>query len=102
MGSFRAIFPISLALLFGIAPISAGFAQSHQKVPSDRTAHRSKHKVHPHSHYYRNVNGKRVHSPVRVRSAPAGATAECWDGTYSFSLNHNGTCSHHGGVREWL
>lgn len=34
--------------------------------------------------------------------APAGATAECNDGTYSWSQHHSGTCSHHGGVSEWL
>ena len=35
-------------------------------------------------------------------NAPAGATAICRDGTYSYSQNHSGTCSHHGGVRQWL
>ncbi len=29
---------------------------------------------------------------------PAGASAKCNDGTYSYSLHHSGTCSHHGGV----
>jgi hypothetical protein len=33
---------------------------------------------------------------------PPGATALCRDGTYSFSRHHSGTCSHHGGVRQWL
>jgi uncharacterized protein YraI len=33
---------------------------------------------------------------------PAGATAICNDGTYSFSANRRGTCSHHGGVAQWL
>lgn len=31
-----------------------------------------------------------------------GATAECNDGTYSYSANHRGTCSHHGGVKRWF
>jgi Protein of unknown function (DUF3761) len=35
-------------------------------------------------------------------SSPAGATAKCADGTYSFSQHRSGTCSHHGGVAEWL
>lgn len=35
-------------------------------------------------------------------AAPAGATAICNDGTYSYSLHHSGTCSHHGGVASWL
>jgi hypothetical protein len=34
--------------------------------------------------------------------APPGATALCKDGTYSFSQTHSGTCSHHGGVAQWL
>jgi hypothetical protein len=33
---------------------------------------------------------------------PPGATAVCRDGTYSFSQHHSGTCSHHGGVAQWL
>jgi uncharacterized protein YgiM (DUF1202 family) len=40
--------------------------------------------------------------PVRSDSAPEGASARCNDGTYSFSQNRRGTCSHHGGVAEWL
>jgi len=35
-------------------------------------------------------------------SAPPGATAQCKDGTYSYSQHHSGTCSHHGGVAVWL
>ena len=52
--------------------------------------------------YYTNVNGYRVQSPTYYDSAPAGATALCRDGTYSFSRNRRGTCSHHGGVARWL
>jgi Protein of unknown function (DUF3761) len=37
-----------------------------------------------------------------VGSPPPGATAVCRDGSYSFSQTHSGTCSHHGGVAEWL
>ena len=33
---------------------------------------------------------------------PPGATAQCADGTYSFSSHRRGTCSHHGGVLRWL
>jgi hypothetical protein len=35
-------------------------------------------------------------------SPPAGATAQCADGTYSYSQHRSGTCSHHGGVSRWL
>jgi peptidoglycan hydrolase-like protein with peptidoglycan-binding domain len=52
---------------------------------------------------YNNVNGNTVHSPSYSSSGnPAGATAQCGDGTYSFSLHHSGSCSHHGGVSSWL
>jgi endonuclease YncB( thermonuclease family) len=51
---------------------------------------------------YRNVDGNLVSCPVHADSAPPGATARCNDGTYSFSQHRQGTCSHHGGVAEWL
>jgi len=51
--------------------------------------------------YYVNVDGNTVHSPAYSNSIPAGASAKCRDGTYSFSQNRRGTCSHHGGVAEW-
>lgn len=52
--------------------------------------------------HYTNSEGYKVQSPTRYSSAPAGATAVCRDGTYSFSRNKRGTCSHHGGVAYWL
>lgn len=33
---------------------------------------------------------------------PAGATAKCNDGTYSYSQHRSGTCSQHGGVMYWI
>ncbi|WP_331750149.1 MULTISPECIES: DUF3761 domain-containing protein [unclassified Streptomyces] len=32
---------------------------------------------------------------------PAGATAECEDGTTSYAAKFRGICSHHGRVRYW-
>jgi hypothetical protein len=29
-------------------------------------------------------------------------TARCRDGTMSYSAQHSGSCSHHGGVAKWL
>lgn len=54
--------------------------------------------------YYTNVDGNEVHSPAYAPSgcAASGATAECRDGTCSFSQHRSGTCSHHGGVTNWL
>lgn len=56
-----------------------------------------------HNHYV-NKDGKVVHSPAHTKDgkAPPGASAQCRDGSYSFSQNHRGTCSHHGGVATWL
>jgi hypothetical protein len=51
---------------------------------------------------YVNAAGNTVCKPVESSSQPAGATAECEDGTYSFSESRSGTCSDHGGVRTWL
>jgi hypothetical protein len=51
---------------------------------------------------YVNSAGNTVCRPEKTPSAPAGATAECTDGTYSFSESRSGTCSHHGGVARWL
>src|SRR6266699_2678248 len=46
--------------------------------------------------YYTNTAGNEVHSPANSTdgSVPAGATAQCADGSYSFSQSHSGTCSH--------
>lgn len=53
---------------------------------------------------YVNSKGNVVHSPSKTISgkAPDGASAKCRDGTYSFSRSRRGTCSHHGGVGQWL
>jgi micrococcal nuclease len=51
---------------------------------------------------YRNVDGNLVSCPVFADQPPAGATARCNDGSWSFSQNRRGTCSHHGGVAYWL
>jgi len=49
--------------------------------------------------YYKNVSGHCIHRPS---TSPAGATARCRDGTYSYSEHASGTCSHHGGVGRWI
>lgn len=51
---------------------------------------------------YVNSSGNTVCRPEASSSVPAGATAKCRDGTYSFSQHRSGTCSYHGGVAEWL
>ncbi len=51
---------------------------------------------------YENSKGNTVCKPEESLTQPAGATARCQDGTYSFSESRSGTCSDHGGVAEWL
>jgi hypothetical protein len=51
---------------------------------------------------YENVDHVCVPRPEQAPAAPDGATAQCKDGTYSFSRHRTGTCSHHGGVARWL
>lgn len=42
-----------------------------------------------------------VYSPPQIQYC-AGASAICSDGTCSYSAHRQGTCSHHGGVAQWL
>jgi hypothetical protein len=54
--------------------------------------------------HYRARDGHEVHSPAKSThdQVPPGASAQCSDGTYSFSQHRRGACSHHGGVGNWL
>lgn len=56
----------------------------------------------PSSGTYTNVNGQQIQRPVMADTRPEGASAQCRDGSYSFSANRRGTCSHHGGVASWF
>jgi Protein of unknown function (DUF3761) len=53
--------------------------------------------------HYINSSGHFVHSPSCGQGQERGLhhTAECRDGSTSFSEHHSGTCSHHGGVAHW-
>ena len=53
---------------------------------------------------YLNREGVDVHRPAHASTGaiPSGATAQCRDGSFSFSMSRRGTCSHHGGVARWL
>lgn len=52
--------------------------------------------------HYVNSDGACVPRPTSAATPPAGATARCVDGEYSFSKHRQGTCSGHGGVAQWL
>jgi hypothetical protein len=51
---------------------------------------------------YVNRQGQTVQRPENCSGPPRGATAQCRDGSYSFSRSRRGTCSHHGGVAKWF
>ena len=40
-------------------------------------------------------------APSQQGGCAQGATAQCKDGTWSYSATHSGTCSYHGGVAFW-
>jgi hypothetical protein len=47
-------------------------------------------------------SGRSVRLSAEPAPPPAGATAQCRDGAYSFSASRSGTCSSHAGVVRWL
>ena len=88
MGKLPTIVLASSLLLIGIGPLSA------------QSRHSGRLHATPH-HYYTNQN-KQQASRRHSTSVPSGATAQCRDGSYSFSEHRSGTCSHHGGVAKWI
>jgi len=51
---------------------------------------------------YVNTDGACVPRPEPSPTEPGmSASAQCRDGTYSYSRHRSGTCSHHGGVAVW-
>jgi hypothetical protein len=52
--------------------------------------------------HYVNRDGVEVHSPsCGPQHDQESPTADCRDGSISYSHHHSGTCSHHGGVARW-
>lgn len=78
-------------------PAHSTRSTSHPKAAPDEAQLQS------HQHYTTS-DGRAVHSPAKSKNSqvPTGASAQCRDGTYSFSQHRRGTCSHHGGVGAWL
>lgn len=88
------------------APDPASLPRHELAVPADltrSTAEPNEAELQTHRHY-KAKDGHEVHSPAKSMhdQVPAGASAKCRDGTYSFSQHRRGTCSHHGGVGAWL
>jgi hypothetical protein len=82
---------------------TALFAQTPQPSPQPPTQHEQKSQPKcTDNGTYVNSKGETVKRPESCSAAPQGATAQCRDGSYSFSQSRRGTCSHHGGVAKWL
>lgn len=91
-----------LAAVLALQP-ATGYPREHQPTSATQDVAPNEPDLLEHGHYT-NSSGKSVHSPAHSKSgiAPSGASAQCGDGSYSFSQHHSGTCSHHGGVAQWL
>jgi hypothetical protein len=96
MNKLLAALACSLLVTFG--------ASAKGPVPADQPGGQADEKQLVEHGHYTNKSGQSVHSPAHSKDEmkPKGATARCRDGTWSFSQSHRGTCSHHGGVSEWV
>ena len=99
---------IRLARLLVLSVVLAGAIsveakEAFQSSPSVQDTQNNESDLATHGHYI-NKDGQSVHSPSKSKSgkAPDGASAQCRDGSYSFSQHRSGTCSRHGGVASWL
>ncbi len=97
----------ALLLVVGLLCEPALGSQDPQQVPSvsSATQNSQSRQAKPtctDSGTYVNSKGQTVRRPENCTKPPQGATAQCRDGTYSFSQSRRGTCSHHGGVARWL
>jgi hypothetical protein len=87
---------IALAVAFSMVAGGAAEARHHPRYHSQGSGGSTT------GDYYTARSGHQVHRPVQASRAPAGASAQCRDSTWSFSESRRGTCSHHGGVSRWL
>ena len=95
---------IGAIVALGLYASASGAPGGSTPTPSyTQTAPATQNQTLSNDNYYVNSSGNTVHSPAYTSngSVPAGASAQCRDGTYSFSQHRSGTCSHHGGVATW-
>lgn len=93
---------VSVVALAAISfPVLARAPQQSPNQPTSQQQQKSQQKC-TENGIYVNSKGETVKRPENCRTVPQGATAQCRDGSYSFSQSRRGTCSHHGGVARWL
>ena len=83
---------LCLTLCFALSTITTDAAQR-------RVRYRVVKHTSSHGRHYARVRGL---SPKVGHYENVGATARCADGTLSYSAHRRVTCSHHGGVAQWL
>jgi hypothetical protein len=94
---------ISAPVVSEIQPIGDTSVEVETEVEIDADVKSDSYTELSNDNYYTNSAGNEVHSPAYSDDGvPPGASAICRDGTYSFSQSRRGTCSHHGGVAQWL
>jgi len=96
---------LALVLFSQFAVFQSLAVQTARSVPAPHNARNSTSQAKPKcvdNGTYVNSQGQTVKRPETCSSIPNGATAQCRDGSYSFSKSRRGTCSHHGGVSKWL
>lgn len=99
----RISFALLLCVAFSVSALGQTVASATQPVTSTaRAVVQQPHLIESGS--YINSAGVQVHRPAHTDTGapPPGASAQCRDGSYSFSMSRRGTCSHHGGVARWL
>ena len=90
------------SLLLGFITLAPSYPQTSQDLQHQAGSATNHQSPSPKPHSYTNSDGQRIQSPTKAPSAPAGSTALCRDGSWSFSQHRQGTCSHHGGVAKWI
>ena len=99
-------------LLACSATVTAGAGHSHSSSShSHGSSHSGSHSSHCHTrpshrsvpagHHFFGFFGHRNRT-TNSNAVPSGATAECADGTFSFSPNRQEACLDRGGVKRWL
>jgi len=99
------VLAIVLACSYLAVRVDAGHhshSHSHSHFHSHSHSHSSSHGSEHSAHHWFSFFGHWTHRPANSNTGLSGATAECNDGTYSFSESKQEACFNQGGVKRWL